>query len=240
MLAAAIGGAVLRRRSVLVRDPRRDAAPDPAVRPVVRIRRAAPLFHDPHPAAARGRGVSAGTDRGPGDCEAMTKHKIAIIVGSLRKGSINRKVAQAMCAISSRQARLHDRRDRRPAALQPGPRQESARGVGRVSRAGRRRPTACCSCTPEYNRSVPGVLKNAIDVGSRPYGKSVFDKKPAAIVSRLARRDRRVRRQPPFAPGVRVPRHAGDAAARSLSRPRHRRQLRRRRLLHRRAASRKW
>src|SRR5690606_31369853 len=37
--------------------------------------------------------------------------------------------------------------------------------------------------TPEYNRSVPGVLKNAIDVGSRPYGKSIWDGKPAAIVS---------------------------------------------------------
>src|SRR3954470_16242242 len=37
--------------------------------------------------------------------------------------------------------------------------------------------------TPEYNRSVPGVLKNAIDVGSRPYGKSVFSRKPAAVVS---------------------------------------------------------
>jgi chromate reductase len=37
--------------------------------------------------------------------------------------------------------------------------------------------------TPEYNRSVPGVLKNAIDVGSRPYGKSVWAGKPAAIVS---------------------------------------------------------
>lgn len=37
--------------------------------------------------------------------------------------------------------------------------------------------------TPEYNRSVSGVLKNAIDVGSRPYGKSVWDKKPAAIFS---------------------------------------------------------
>lgn len=37
--------------------------------------------------------------------------------------------------------------------------------------------------TPEYNRSVPGVLKNAIDVGSRPYGKSVFEKKPGAIIS---------------------------------------------------------
>lgn len=37
--------------------------------------------------------------------------------------------------------------------------------------------------TPEYNRSVPAVLKNAVDVGSRPYGKSVWDKKPAAIFS---------------------------------------------------------
>jgi len=37
--------------------------------------------------------------------------------------------------------------------------------------------------TPEYNRSVPGVLKNALDVGSRPYGESVWDGKPAAIIS---------------------------------------------------------
>ena len=37
--------------------------------------------------------------------------------------------------------------------------------------------------TPEYNRSVPGVLKNAIDIASRPYGQNVFDGKPAAIVS---------------------------------------------------------
>jgi chromate reductase len=38
-------------------------------------------------------------------------------------------------------------------------------------------------CSPEYNRGIPGVLKNAIDIGSRPYGQSVFDKKPAAIVT---------------------------------------------------------
>jgi chromate reductase len=37
--------------------------------------------------------------------------------------------------------------------------------------------------TPEYNRSMPGVLKNAIDVGSRPYGKSVWAKKPGAVIS---------------------------------------------------------
>jgi chromate reductase len=38
-------------------------------------------------------------------------------------------------------------------------------------------------CTPEYNRGIPGVLKNAVDVGSRPYGYSVFDKKPAAVIT---------------------------------------------------------
>ena len=37
--------------------------------------------------------------------------------------------------------------------------------------------------TPEYNRSVPGVLKNAIDVGSRPYGKSAWNGKPGAVIS---------------------------------------------------------
>ena len=55
--------------------------------------------------------------------------------------------------------------------------------IGPLPRAGRARRTACCSCSPEYNRGIPGVLKNAIDVGSRPYGQSVFDKKPAAIVT---------------------------------------------------------
>ena len=45
--------------------------------------------------------------------------------------------------------------------------------------------------SPEYNRGIPGVLKNAIDVGSRPYGQSVWDKKPAAIVTASPGCDRR-------------------------------------------------
>ena len=46
-----------------------------------------------------------------------------------------------------------------------------------------RSASAVLFVTPEYNRSVPGVLKNAIDIASRPYGQNVFDGKPAAIVS---------------------------------------------------------
>ena len=46
-----------------------------------------------------------------------------------------------------------------------------------------RRADAVLFVTPEYNRSVPGVLKNAIDVGSRPYGKSVWSRKPGGVIS---------------------------------------------------------
>ena len=110
-------------------------------------------------------------------------YKIAIIVGSLRKDSLNRKVARSICALARRQSRLLDGRDRRPAALQPGSRRESARAMDALPRAGRAPPTACCSSAPNIIAAFPGVLKNAIDVGSRPYGQSVFDKKPAAIVT---------------------------------------------------------
>ena len=81
------------------------------------------------------------------------------------------------------------------------------------------RTDAVLFATPEYNRSVPGVLKNAIDVGSRPYGSSVWAGKPAGRYSHdLDRRHGRIRREPPSAPGAGLPRHADDAAAGSVSR----------------------
>jgi chromate reductase len=112
----------------------------------------------------------------------MTKHKIAIVVGSLRRDSINLKVAKSICAITSdmldctlveiRDLPLYDQdNDAAPPESVVRFRQQIA-GVDGV-----------LFCTPEYNRGVPGALKNAIDVGSRPYGQSVWDKKPAAIVS---------------------------------------------------------
>jgi chromate reductase len=109
-------------------------------------------------------------------------YKIAILVGSLREGSINRKVARSICAlrgdnldcsmIEIGDLPLYNQDlDTNPPAQWVRLRQEvgAADGVLFVS--------------PEYNRGIPGVLKNAIDVGSRPYGQSVFDKKPAAIVT---------------------------------------------------------
>jgi len=113
----------------------------------------------------------------------MAQHHIAIIVGSIREGSLNRKLAKAICRsvpdslnchiVEIADLPLYDPDlDNDP---QPEPwvrfRREIADAHGVLF------------VTPEYNRSIPGALKNAIDVGSRPYGKSAFAKKPAAIVT---------------------------------------------------------
>ena len=109
-------------------------------------------------------------------------HKIAIIVGSLREGSINRKVARSICALRGENLDcsmieigdlpLYNQ------DLDGSPPQQWVRFREAIAAA-----DGVLFVSPEYNRGIPGVLKNAIDVGSRPYGKSVFDKKPAAIVT---------------------------------------------------------
>jgi chromate reductase, NAD(P)H dehydrogenase (quinone) len=109
-------------------------------------------------------------------------YKIAIIVGSLREGSLNRRVARSICALRGENldcsmVEIGDlplyNQD-----LDANPPQQWTRFRERVGAA-----DGVLFCSPEYNRGIPGVLKNAIDVGSRPYGQSVFDKKPAAIVT---------------------------------------------------------
>ena len=109
-------------------------------------------------------------------------YKIAIIVGSLREGSINKKVARSMCAIRGDNldcsiVEIGDlplyNQD-----LDANPPEQYVRFRKEVGEA-----DGVLFVSPEYNRGIPGVLKNAIDVGSRPYGQSVFDKKPAAIVT---------------------------------------------------------
>jgi chromate reductase len=108
--------------------------------------------------------------------------KVAVLSGSLRQGSYSTQLAKAMSGMSSRlqceivpigQLPLYN-----PDLDADSPPREWAEFRDRI------RPVdAVLFVTPEYNRSVPGALKNAIDVGSRPYGKSVWSKKPAAIVS---------------------------------------------------------
>lgn len=112
----------------------------------------------------------------------MKKYKIAVIVGSLRKESFNLKTAKAMMEMApeSLDMSLLDisglpmfNED-----LEGNPPKEWETLREKISDA-----DGLLFFTPEYNRSVPGVLKNAIDVGSRPYGENSWNGKPAAIVS---------------------------------------------------------
>jgi chromate reductase len=108
---------------------------------------------------------------------------VAVVVGSLRKESINRKAAKALARLAPDNLQLtiieigdlplYD--EDVEAAGAPTPWTRFRQQVAAAD--------AVLFVTPEYNRSVPGVLKNAIDVGSRPYGSSVWAQKPAAIMS---------------------------------------------------------
>ena len=111
----------------------------------------------------------------------MTTARIAILVGSIRPGSINLQLARAIARLGPQEwtwehVDMHDlpsyNQDHDgampPQAVRLKQRIEAADGLLFV--------------TPEYNRSIPGVLKNAIDTASRPYGKSSFLGKPGGIV----------------------------------------------------------
>jgi chromate reductase len=110
-------------------------------------------------------------------------HNVAVLVGSLRKESFSRKMAKAMIALAPASLKmeiveignlpLYNQDD--DTATPPAP---WAAFRQRIKQA-----DALLFVTPEYNRSVPGVLKNAIDVGSRPYGQSSWAGKPAGVVS---------------------------------------------------------
>jgi chromate reductase, NAD(P)H dehydrogenase (quinone) len=112
----------------------------------------------------------------------MDRHKIAIVVGSLRRDSLNRKVAQSLCAFAGEQldcfiVEIGDLPLYNQDYDSDSP-ESYVRFRERIADA-----DGILFVTPEYNRGVPGVLKNAIDIGSRPYGSSVWDRKPAAIIS---------------------------------------------------------
>lgn len=110
------------------------------------------------------------------------QHKVAVVIGSLRKEAFSRKAANALVKLAPPELKLEIveiggmsffNQD-----LEQAPPADWVKFREAIAAH-----DAVLFVTPEYNRSMPGVLKNALDVGSRPYGKSVWDGKPGAVVS---------------------------------------------------------
>lgn len=111
-----------------------------------------------------------------------TPRDVAVLVGSLRKESLTRKLAKALVELAPPGLRLEIVEIRSLPLYNPD--EDSAPPAPwQEFRDRLRRADAVLFTTPEYNRSLPGALKNAIDVGSRPYGQSVWNHKPGAIIS---------------------------------------------------------
>src|SRR5258708_23396158 len=116
----------------------------------------------------------------------MTMEKpmtVCVLVGSLRKASFNRILGNALISLAPSSLKLDILEigqlplynEDLDTAVPPAPWTAFRQHVKAAD--------AVLFVTPEYNRSVPAVLKNALDVGSRPYGSSVWDRKPGAVVS---------------------------------------------------------
>jgi chromate reductase, NAD(P)H dehydrogenase (quinone) len=113
----------------------------------------------------------------------MDERRIAVLVGSLRRDSYSGRVARTLAEVAPAVLRLKtvDIGDLplynadNDVAEPPGPWARFRDEIGRSD--------GVLFVTPEYNRSVPGALKNAIDVASRPYGRNAWNGKPAAVVS---------------------------------------------------------
>jgi chromate reductase, NAD(P)H dehydrogenase (quinone) len=107
-------------------------------------------------------------------------HDVAVLVGSLRKDSINRKVANALAELAPASLKLSIIEiGQLPIYNQDGDEYPGAEWTAFRERI--RAADAVLFVTPEHNRSVPAALKNAMDVGSRPYGKSAWNGKPGAV-----------------------------------------------------------
>ncbi|SOD41910.1 NADPH-dependent FMN reductase [Nitrosovibrio sp. Nv4] len=111
----------------------------------------------------------------------MSKYRIAVVVGSLRRDSFNQKLANALIKLapaefSFKQAQISDL----PLYNQDddGNQAESVKRLkGEITGA-----QGLLFVTPEYNRSMPGVLKNALDHASRPYGQNAWAGKPGGVI----------------------------------------------------------
>ena len=111
----------------------------------------------------------------------MSQYQVAVIVGSLRKASINRQLAQAIAKMGGDQTQFSLVEI---GALPLYNEEADGHEVEAVKqfRIAVGIADAVLFVTPEYNRSMTGALKNALDQGSRPYGQSVWSGKPAAVI----------------------------------------------------------
>jgi chromate reductase, NAD(P)H dehydrogenase (quinone) len=109
-------------------------------------------------------------------------HQIVAIVGSLRKESFTLKIAKALARLAPASVKL-DVTTLHGISFFNQDLEATPPADWLAFREKLQKSNGVLFITPEYNRSIPGVLKNAIDVGSRPYGKSSFQGKPTGLIS---------------------------------------------------------
>jgi chromate reductase len=107
---------------------------------------------------------------------------IVVLVGSLRKDSLNRKTAATLAELAPASIRL-EQVEIGPLPMYNQDLDDAPPDVWIAFRERVKKADGVLFVTPEYNRSVPAALKNAIDIGSRPYGQSAWKGKPGGVVT---------------------------------------------------------
>jgi chromate reductase, NAD(P)H dehydrogenase (quinone) len=111
----------------------------------------------------------------------MSSYKVGYLVGSLAKGSLNRKLARALVRLAPEGLEMTEIRFG-DLPLYSYDYDDDFPATARAFKDALNQVHAVLFVTPEYNRSIPGALKNAIDWGSRPYGQNSFSRKASAII----------------------------------------------------------
>lgn len=111
----------------------------------------------------------------------MTTHKVGYLIGSLASGSINRKLAKALANLAPPELQMSEI-SFKDLPLYSYDYDANYPPVARAFKDAIASVDAVLFVTPEYNRSIPGGLKNAIDWASRPYGTNSFSRKPSAVI----------------------------------------------------------